>query len=432
MNMIIAGDGHSNIRYEDTLASTSKIWSITSPDIDLIITNPPFGTSETEAMAADDLGQFPVKGAKGQILFLQKMIQAIKPGGEICTVIDEGLLNTEQAAALRGYIMEHMIIKGVVRLPDVTFKPNKINVKSSVLHMTKRDAPVPDLDGEYPVFFLDVQTLGYQGSGEAIRNLDFKSVVEEVAKQYHGKSRQAVGASQKGTHWRWFTRSSTELAKDPTKRFDLKYWDTAITDQIDKLLEDGAKNIKKINTLTTRRGKSPVSSLYVDEEDGHALVIKAGTNINKHGTVSEDGDYIEKSVYDDMKPVHVQDGDVLLSSTGDGTLGKCAVYRGSKPAIFDGHVTLIRVDQKKVHPEYLCDYLRAGFGAAQIARLFTGSTGLIELPPDLVDRILVKLPTLAEQVKRSNQLRAAEATYSSSLGAAQALLAAATETFRTE
>lgn len=430
MNMIIAGDGHSNIQWEDTLASASTIWDVTNPNIDLIITNPPFGTSESESMVEDDLSQFPVKGAKGQILFLQKMVQAVKPGGEICTVIDEGLLNTEQAAALRGYIMEHMVIRGIVRLPDVTFKPNKINVKSSILHMVRREGPVPDLDDEYPIFFLDMKTLGYQGSGEAIRNLDFKAVVDEIVQEYHSNGRQMVGASKDSTHWRWFTRSSIDLAADPTKRFDYKYWDPAITTHLDQLKEGGAETIAELNKIKTKRGKSPSANLYVDEDDGYALVIKAGTNISKQGLVTFDGDYIEKSIYDEMTSVHVQDGDILLSSTGDGTLGKCAVYRGNKPAIFDGHVTLIRVDQKKIYPEYLCDYLRAGLGATQIARLFTGSTGLIELPPDLVNRILVQFPACQEQKSRSNQLRSAEAAYSSALGSAQALLLAAMETFR--
>jgi type I restriction enzyme M protein len=432
MNMIIAGDGHSNIQWQDTLASTSTIWSVAKPNIDLIITNPPFGISESESMAQDDLSQFPVGGAKGQILFLQKMVQSVKPGGEICTVIDEGLLNTEQAALLRGYIMEHMIIRSVIKLPEVTFKPNKINVKSSVLHMIKRQEPAPDLDEEYPILFLDVRTLGYQGSGEAIRNLDFRAIVDEIAQEYHGAEREIIGVSKEATYWRWFTCPSTDLAADPTKRFDLKYWDPAITTRLDQLRKSNAKTIAEINTIKTKRGKSPSANLYVDEEDGYALVIKAGTNISKQGTVTFDGDYIEKSVYDDMSLVHVRDGDILLSSTGDGTLGKCAVYRSNKPAIFDGHVALIRVDQKKIHPEYLCDYLRVGFGAAQVARFFTGSTGLIELPPDQVDRILVKIPNRKEQESRSNQLRNAEAAYSATLGSAQSLLLAATENFRAE
>ncbi|WP_293798600.1 N-6 DNA methylase [uncultured Bosea sp.] len=429
MNMIIAGDGHSNIQAGDSLAASSTLWSTTEPCIDLIITNPPFGTSESETLEADDLVQFPVGGARGQILFLQKMIQAVRAGGEICTVIDEGLLNTEQAAALRGYIMEHTIVRGIVRLPDVTFKPNKINVKSSLLHLEKRAAPVPDLDDDYPFLFIDAETLGYDGTGEPLRGVDFSKIVSAVESEYHGAARGVAGASGAGDKWRWFTRSSLAIAKDLTKRFDLKYWEPDITARLDAMTGAGATSIRDINLVKTRRGKSPPSSLYVDEDDGHAIVIKAGTNISRFGTIVREGDYIEKNLYDEMSAVYVQDGDILVSSTGDGTLGKCAVYRGVAPAIFDGHVALIRVNPLKVHPEYLCDYLRAGFGAQQIARLFTGSTGLIELPAEALDRVIVNLPKLSLQRKRSESLRAAEKTFTGKLEEARSGLASAQKSF---
>lgn len=429
MNMIIAGDGHSNIACEDTLSHTSTLWNVEKPDIDLIVTNPPFGTSEGETQTDDDKSQFPVGGAKGQLLFVQKMIQALKPGGEVCTVIDEGLLNTEQAAALRGYILEHTKIKGIVRLPDVTFKPNKINVKSSVLHLVKRDEPNADLDDEYPVCFIDISTLGYDGTGEPLRGYDFEKLVSDIEREYHGSERKKFNTEFSGDDWRFFTRSSLDVAADGTKRFDLKYWEPGITARLAKMEGDDVATIKAINKVATKRGRSPTATLYVDEADGHALVVKAGTNVTRVGTVSAEGDYIEKNVFDEMTAFHLQDGDILLSSTGDGTLGKCGVFRLNRPAIFDGHVTLIRVDQKKVWPEYLCDYLRSGFGARQIARLFTGSTGLIELPPDQVDRIMVPLPTLKVQKELSAALRAAESEYTFAVGNAQRTLRTAVETF---
>src|SRR6202011_6022019 len=130
--------------------------------------------------------------------------------------------------------------------------------------------------------------------------------------------------------------------------------------------------------------------LYVDEPDGFAAVIKAGSSINKFGEIEFEGDYIEKSVYEDMPTSAViQLGDVLLASTGDGTLGKCGMYDSEKPAVADGHVTIIRADKDLVDSRYLADYLRHGFGALQVSRLYTGSTGLIELAPDQVDQIVV-------------------------------------------
>ncbi|MGR9284287.1 N-6 DNA methylase [Rhizobium johnstonii] len=441
MNMIIAGDGHSNIRAEDSLSAASTIWNVKEPDIDLIITNPPFGTSESETLNDDDRTQFEVGGAKGQILFLQKMIRSTKSGGEICTVIDEGLLNTEQASELRAYILEHTKIRSIVRLPEITFKPNKINVKSSVLHLEKRVNSVADLDDDYPIVFVDIDSLGYQGSGEAVRGFDFPAMLQSLDAAYHSIDRTTSGKSGQGAHWRWFSRSSLDIAQDGTKRFDLKYWEPDITSKLEAMRAAGDQTIGTINLVDTKRGKSPPAAVYVDEEDGYALVIKAGTNISRYGTVLTDGDYIEKNVFDEMDTVHVEFGDILLSSTGDGTLGKCAVYRDDRDdaqkkagiperrAIFDGHVTLIRVDQSIIYPEYVCDYLRAGFGAEQIQRLFTGATGLIELPAEKVQSIFIPLPELTEQIRLSEALRAAESLFTGAISAANGALTAARSSF---
>ena len=105
------------------------------------------------------------------------------------------------------------------------------------------------------------------------------------------------------------------------------------------------------------RGISPSSEYYVDEKDGFALVVKAGSNISRFGEIliTPDSDWIEKSLYDEYVQRSednmenrniVKKGDVLLASTGEGTLGKCCVYDKDIPAIADGHVTIIRVQSK--------------------------------------------------------------------------------------
>ena len=114
--------------------------------------------------------------------------------------------------------------------------------------------------------------------------------------------------------------------------------------------------------------------------------------------ITPDSDWIEKSLYDEYVQRSednmenrniVKKGDVLLASTGEGTLGKCCVYDKDIPAIADGHVTIIRVDKKIIDPYYLTDYLRCGFGEKQIACFYSGSTGLIELTPEQVDMIII-------------------------------------------
>lgn len=423
MNMIIAGDGHTNIQHEDSLSIKSQNWSSESADCNLILTNPPFGTSESDSLNTKDMAQFDVATTKGQYLFIQKMIKSTIAGGEICTVIDEGVLNTDSGSKLRKYILQQCKLIAVVNLPYETFKPNKINVKCSLLYLEKRETPDVYFEDDYSVTVCKIDSLGYHGSGEKIRNFDFTTFINQIGIDLFDTSK---GATRKGYKWNANDISIKDIYSDSTFRFDYKYWELEVRENIDRLTTPDNLTIEELNLIQTRRGKSPSADSYVDEIDGYALVVKAGSNISKLGKIiTENSDWIEKSIYDEFVDKEkeqkvniniIKKGDVLLSSTGDGTLGKCCVYDIDTPAIADGHVTIIRPNKKKVNPFYLSDYLRKGFGASQITRLFTGSTGLIELTPDQVDSIIVDLKIdLVEQKNLSKALRKKETQYSKKL-----------------
>jgi len=257
------------------------------------------------------------------------------------------------------------------------------------------------------------------GSGEKIRAFEKATFMAEIA-----ESMLCVkpGEHKHGYNWDSFVVSSEQIAADRSSRFDYKYWDIEVRKKINNLIANHCPTIKDLNLIKTSRGKSPPSENYVDAEDGYALVIKAGSNIDKYGAVLvENADYIEKSIYDEFVQKAYKEkkngnivakGDVLLSSTGDGTLGKCAVFDLDIPAIADGHVTIIRPNLEKVDPYYLCDYLRSGFGRDQINRSYTGSTGMIELTTEQVDAIVVDIKqSKMEQKKVSDGLRKIEGRY---------------------
>lgn len=405
MNMIVSGDGHTNIVCRNALALDAELWALDTPGYDLIISNPPFGTSEAD-LPADDLAQYEVRTTKGQLLFLQHMVRSVVPHGQVCTVIDDGALNNTDAVDTRKWLMQRARVKAVVSLPAVTFKPNKITVKSSVLLLERFDTDQEDPEDEYHITYISLDTLGFHPSGELIRNFDFAGLATEL----RGLLADPPTTHTLGTYCRAFPLSSHAVASDPTARLDYKYWDAAVRDRIDEVIARGGKTIGELNTIDTQRGVSPKTDNYVDPADGYAMVIKAGS-VTPFGAILDSVDWIEKSEYDVANPrAHVKGGDVLLSSTGEGTLGKAAVYDSDAPAIADGHVTIIRVDPRTVDPWFLADYLRQGFGRVQSNRLFTGSTGLIELSKENVDRIVVPsyLPR-REQKKISRGLRAAEA-----------------------
>lgn len=407
MNMIIAGDGHANISAEDTLTAGAGIWT---RDIDLILSNPPFGTSQADSLTEADGLRYPFPKVKGQLLFLQRMVTEVAPEGMICTVIDEGALNTDTAAPVRRMILENTELLAVVRLPPETFKPNKINVRAALLLMKKREYPDVDLTQSYGIHFVDITSLGYDGSGMSLRGFDFQHVLEQLANLSNRPPGIASGAA-----WRRFEVKSAELVEDSRHRFDLKYWEPDVRRRLTVAAASGATTIGALNLIPTSRGASPRSDRYVDPKDGYARVLKAGSSIDMFGNitpVSSVTDYVEKEEYDTTNhAAKLKSGDVVLSSTGSGTLGKCAVYSGSEPAIADGHITIIRVDPAVIDPYYLADYLRAGFGHDQIERLYTGSTGLIELTPGQVNAVLIPVPSRRKQKAISKALRAAEAEF---------------------
>lgn len=423
MNMIVAGDGHNNIRCTDSLKEKKLIPKYkeneqTNNDgkAHLIVTNPPFGISEGESLSTQDLDNFEIKTTKGQSLFIQKMITSIQNESYIVTVIDEGVLNTLTYSELRSLLLKECRIEFVINLPYETFRPNKINVKSSVLVLKKRTTRDEDLQDNYSIGFIKIESFGYESSGDEVRDFNLEKLIHEIT-SFNVEDLPETSICS-GYFWSGFKLKSTKIIDNESHRLDVKYWDVSTIDKINKILRmKNSVTIENINCIETKRGKSPPEGEYVSRSEGTALVVKAGSNMDKNGNIISAGDYLEKEYFEEHfdGSVILKDGDVLLASTGDGTLGKCCVYRNyddegnSEPAIADGHVTIIRVDTKKICPEFICDYLRIGFGAEQISRCYTGSTGLIEIQPKEVNKIVLPpLPSLKVQEKLSNDLRIME------------------------
>jgi type I restriction enzyme S subunit len=89
----------------------------------------------------------------------------------------------------------------------------------------------------------------------------------------------------------------------------------------------------------------------------------------------------------------LREGDVLLNSTGRGTLGRSTFYNLTEKAIADNHVAIIRPDQKVCLPEYLSLFLNSPAGFAQSEMFQAGSSGQLELYPLHIMQFLIYLPT---------------------------------------
>lgn len=89
-------------------------------------------------------------------------------------------------------------------------------------------------------------------------------------------------------------------------------------------------------------------------------------------------------------------GDILVCSTGVGTLGRVAqVNTLDKPTIVDSHVSIIRPESKKVNPYFLGYIIKKS--EKIIESLAEGSTGQTELPRTKLEEFELELPPRTAQ-----------------------------------
>ena len=96
---------------------------------------------------------------------------------------------------------------------------------------------------------------------------------------------------------------------------------------------------------------------------------------------------------------YMQDGDVVVNSTGTGTLGRVGFYqiadnRLRLPIVPDSHVTVVR-GFRSIQPFYLYAFMKAS--QRELEKKGEGSTNQKELKPLTLKEMLVPMPPVSEQ-----------------------------------
>ena len=151
-------------------------------NFDVVMTNPPFAgdIKDTRLLHQFDLARKP-KGkwqskVGRDILFIERNLDFLRPGGRMCIVLPQGRLNNNTDRAIRNYIAEKARIMAVVGLHGNTFKPHT-GTKTSVLFLQKwnddpKAGPLCHHMEDYPIFFAASSNGGKDNSGEYIYKKD--------------------------------------------------------------------------------------------------------------------------------------------------------------------------------------------------------------------------------------------------------------------
>ncbi|MCW0412926.1 restriction endonuclease subunit S [Xanthomonas sacchari] len=138
------------------------------------------------------------------------------------------------------------------------------------------------------------------------------------------------------------------------------------------------------------RGTAPV---YVEESEVRAIGQRC---VSSRGFIAEHArPHSESAVSGVLRP---ESGDVLLNSTGTGTIGRSVIFDSPGKFIVDGHVTLMRPRRDSADGRWLNSVLQTPHAQRHLERFcYAGSTNQLELSRTPLRLSQIPTPSLNEQ-----------------------------------
>ena len=172
------GDYHKEDKWIDTYHEGFKrLKKMGNPDysrfnFDIVMANPPFAgeIKEGQILSRYELGMPDGKQQKSvsrDILFIERNLNFLKPGGRMAIVLPQGRFNNDSDKRIREFIAERCRILAVIGLHGNTFKPHT-GTKTSVLLVQKWDDQLCPKVEDYNIFFATQQLQGKNNSGDKL------------------------------------------------------------------------------------------------------------------------------------------------------------------------------------------------------------------------------------------------------------------------
>ena len=141
-NLVLHGIDQPNIWHGNTLTETETYGGLfqgAPPLFDVVLMNPPFGGREGEEAQV----RYPYKTSATQVLFLQEVINSLKPEGRAGIVVDEGMLfRTNEVAFVqtKRKLLDECDLWCIISLPGGVFTQAGAGVKTNLLFFNKGNA----------------------------------------------------------------------------------------------------------------------------------------------------------------------------------------------------------------------------------------------------------------------------------------------------
>lgn len=414
INMLMHGGDPRSIFHVSgagSLAPLSRLRrSLPRASFDLILTNPPFGSDMTDpqALATFETGRGRANRRRG-VLFVERCIALLRPGGRLAIVLDDSVLNLAGNTDVQRLIRRDCVVEAVVSLPDVAFMPYS-TAKSSVLVLRKRQ---PEDHHQPPVFMADVENVGNRPNGDPLysdevdadghRKLksDLPGVAELFAAFRAGD--QPLEAFEGTTV---FTADiGAHLHEPDGERLDVFFYHPA-REAAHAQLAASRHPLVELSVIASMdsRSVSPAA------EFGDSMVRWIGLADIEAAT----GRYDVKEVLGDRirSMAHqFEAGDFLFSRLRPKLRKSLLVPEAEEGGVCSSELMVLRIRpdfEGRVVPEYLDYMLRSDLAYGQLIYRITG-VGRPRVSAETVRRLRLPLPPLEVQRRLVRQMRAADA-----------------------
>ncbi|RJO62530.1 MAG: restriction endonuclease subunit S [Dehalococcoidia bacterium] len=123
-----------------------------------------------------------------------------------------------------------------------------------------------------------------------------------------------------------------------------------------------------------------------EDENGTEVLLKT-VNLKNDYIDFENATAISKETFEANTSAQAHKGDILLAATGYGSMGKVDIYERETPALIDGQISILRLNDD-YDPYFITYLLRSHFGQLQIEKWWIGSSGQIHLPPGDIEKFV--------------------------------------------
>lgn len=418
--MALVGDGRGGVFCANTLQPPAE-WpaamqeKIRQGSFDIVLTNPPFGKNIV-VKGAPILGQFALghrwkkdkatgawekqnelhEDQPPQILFIDRCLQLLKPGGRMGIVLPEAVFGMPTYEYVVAYLREQTKIRGVVSMPEPLFKTSGkggTHAKVCVLFLEKT---VPQAGEDWNVFMAEAKWCGHDSRGNPTIRTDEhgREVLLDDVPLIAARHRELADGSRTGDLL-GFNTPVSKLRKDV---FIAKYYDPALQADLAALAQ--THELPSLAQLVEKRTLAWETGIEVGKMaygTGDIPFIRT-SDISNWELKGDPKQGVSETIYQDHRQ-DVQEADIFVVRDGTYLVGtSCILTKHDTKILFCGGIYKLRV----LRPEKLDPYLLLALLNTPIVRRQMRSK---QFTRDIIDTLGKRLFEVVLPIPRDARLR---------------------------